>query len=222
MSLQAATRLKRTAPPRDPVIARALNDPLMSDPDLARRSEANAVLGFTDSTALPVFAATSDAKLQAREAARRELPGGGAVAALPPLAAGAGAQSLGGLTGIDALLAASGAPAGCAKVVREGFDWAAKLPDPARIMPHGMAMQAAGAETQACRLRLVRYHTAAGIEDALIYHHTLALRAGMEAALYDRPEAMLQASDEAGRMLRVQARADPSGMNEIDVIYWAR
>jgi len=35
---------------RDPVVARALHDPLMSDPDLASRNEANAILGQADSS----------------------------------------------------------------------------------------------------------------------------------------------------------------------------
>jgi len=39
----------------DPVVARALHDPLMSDPDLSARNAANALLGFADDTALPLI-----------------------------------------------------------------------------------------------------------------------------------------------------------------------
>ena len=68
----------------DPVIARALHDPLMTDPDLASRNEANAAIGFADSGALPVIAATAEETRASQEAMRMALLEGGPLSDLPP------------------------------------------------------------------------------------------------------------------------------------------
>jgi len=79
----------------DPVIARALHDPLMSDPDLASLNEANAAIGFPDSAALPVLAASSEDAQAAREALRLELLASGPIPDLPPVSEGPGGPPLG-------------------------------------------------------------------------------------------------------------------------------
>jgi hypothetical protein len=215
----AAEPRARGAATADPVIARALNDPLMSDPDLARRSEANALLSYADSSALPVLEATADTSRQAREAARNELLKGGAIGALPQAMPGSGGKNLGKLVEVSAILAASGAPSVCGPAVREGFDWAVRLAAPAAIMPLGMVEHAAGAEAPGCRLRLVRYLTPASIEDALTYHHALASRAGFEVRRYAEPEAILRATGKNGEDLRVHVRPALGGMNAVDLVY---
>lgn len=57
----------------DPLLARALNDPLMVDPDLSWRNEANAVIAIRDGHPLPPFDARDDARQRARDAGRLEL-----------------------------------------------------------------------------------------------------------------------------------------------------
>ena len=99
----------------DPVIARALHDPLMSDPDLASRNEANAAIGFADSGALPVLAGSSEAAAAAREAMRIELLEGGTLPDLPPATTVAGPQVLGPMSAAEDLLAAVGSPGTCAE-----------------------------------------------------------------------------------------------------------
>ncbi len=207
-------------PPIDPVMARALHDPLMSDPDLARRSEANAVLSYTDWGALPVLEAGQEAAREAREAALGELLAGGKIAALPPIEAASSRASIGELTDPAPILSAAGAPAGCLAGLREGFEWAANLPLPAAIMPLGMAEKAAGSDGAGCEVRLVRYLTAASIEDSLVYHHTLASRAGWKITRHAEPEAILAASGTANERLQVYLRAGQGGMNAIDLVYW--
>ena len=75
-------------------MARALHDPLMSDPELARRSEANAVIALGDSAPLPMFTATPESSAKARETARTALLEGGAIPPLTALSAGAGGKAL--------------------------------------------------------------------------------------------------------------------------------
>ncbi|MFN6961188.1 MAG: hypothetical protein ACK4N6_03010, partial [Rhodocyclaceae bacterium] len=118
---------------RDPVIARALNDPLMTDPDLASRNEANAAIGFVDSHALPVLAGGTEAAQAAREAMRIALLEGGPLSDLPPAGLGRGGPPLGPASSPGDLLAAVGAPSACSASLREDFMLAADLPPAAAI-----------------------------------------------------------------------------------------
>lgn len=205
---------------RDPVVARALYDPLMSDPDLSARNEANALIGFAGDNALPVLPASSEAAQKAREAARIELLEGGAIAALPGAVSGPGP-----VPGRDAsaseLVGALGAPESCAAALTQGFAWAAAMPGAAAIMPHGMVARAAGADTPACRLRIIRYHTPVAPEDALEYHFTRATRAGLKPLRYAEGEAGIAALAAGGEALAVAVRPTISGMTEVDLLYRA-
>ena len=206
----------------DPMVARALADPLMSDPDLASRSEANALVTFTDSVPLPVFPATPEAATRARDLARAELLTSGAIPALGPVASGSGGAALGGLTDPAAILSAMDVPPGCRSGVRPGFAFAARLASPAAIMPQGMVELAAGSDAPGCGLRLVRYLTPASVEDVLIYHNTLAQRAGFAIQRFDQPEAILLARGKQAATLRVHARKLPGGMSAVDMAFWLK
>jgi hypothetical protein len=202
---------------RDPVLARALHDPLMSDPDLASRNEANAALGFADSHALPVFAASSQEAQAAREALRLELLEGGAIPPLPRAEGDAG-KMLGPMTSAAQLLSAVGAPAGCKAGLIADFALAASLPPPAAIPPRAMVMQAGGADLADCRIRIIRYASAAPREDVLEYHHTRALRAGLKAS---RQGDTITAVGKGAERLAVHTRAAPGGLTGVTLVYRA-
>lgn len=206
---------------KDPVIARALHDPLMSDPDLASRNEANALLGQADSNALPVIAATPEAARAAYEAARRELLAGGPIPDLPPPARGPRGKPLGPQASAADLLAALGAPATCAAKLREDFALAADLPPVAAILPQGMVMQAGGAEAKPCRIRIIRYATPAALEDVLQYHYTRAVRGGLKASRHTAPEDLIAATAASGETLVVHIRPAAHGLTGVDLLYRA-
>lgn len=207
---------------QDPVVARALHDPLMSDPDLASRNEANAAIGFADSGALPVFAGSSEAASAAREALRLELLEAGPIPDLPFPHDGASGKSLGPMTGPATLLAAVGAPAGCAQSLKEDFALAASLPPVAAIPPRAMVVQAGGAEAGGCRIRIVRYVSAAPREDVLQYHFTRAVRAGLYARRYAEPEDSIAATGQGGETLVAHVRKAPNGLTGVTLVYRAR
>lgn len=209
------------APLRDPVLARALHDPLMSDPDLSARNEANAVLGLSGSAALPMFTATAAAARAARDAARLELLASGPIPDLPAASEQPQGKLLGALASPADLLEALGAPAACAAQLEEGFAWSADLPAAAAVMPHGMVVHAGGAAMAPCRLRIIRYRTPAMPEDVLAYHHARALRAGMTATRYAAPEAIIAGSSVDGAQLVVHVRRTASGLTAVDLIYRA-
>lgn len=210
---------------QDPVIARALNDPLMSDPDLASRNEANAALGFPDSHALPVLAASSEDAQAAREALRIELRLGGPIPDLPPVTTPTGGpdvlRPLGPMAGPEELLAAVGAPASCARALRQDFALAASLPPAAAIPPGAMVVQAGGADARGCALRIVRYRSAAPRADLMQYHATRAARAGLGAAVFASPEDILVARGQRGEWLTAHVRPAAHGLNAVDLVYRA-
>lgn len=205
----------------DPVIARALHDPLMSDPDLASRNEANAAIGFIDSHALPVLPAGSDEAQAAREALRLELLGAGAIPELPSAQEGEGGKPLGPMASAADLLAAVEAPVRCAKALKEDFLLAATLPPVAAIPPGAMVVQAGGADAQGCGLRIIRYRSPAPISDLLQYHYARALRAGLGAARYASPEDIVAAKGKGNERLTVHVRPATGGLNGVDLIYRA-
>jgi hypothetical protein len=216
----AARSAQQGAATADPVIARALHDPLMSDPDLARRSQANAVIALGDSGALPVFSATPEAAARARDAARAELLAAGSIPATTAIKPGAGGTALADQAAMADVLAAASVPKACRAGVRTGFDWAARLAAPAAIMPLGMVDEAAGSDAPDCRVRVVRYQTAASVDDAAAYYDTLAQRAGFTVQRYAEPEAILMATGKQGETLRVHARSLASGMSAVDLVFW--
>lgn len=206
----------------DPVVARALNDPLMSDPDLASRNQANAVIGFAEQGALPVLAATPAAARAAREAARLELLEGGSIPDLPLPRSEPRGKPLGPMASAQDLLAALGAPELCAKDLRENFAFAADLPAVAAIMPHGMVVQAGGADSTGCRIRILRYRTPASPLDVLQYHHAHAARAGLYPLRHTKPEDIIAAVSPSGEALVVHARPASGGLTAVDLLYRAQ
>lgn len=214
----------------DPVIARALHDPLMSDPDLASRNEANAALGGPDSHALPVLPATSADASAAREAMRLELLATGPIPDLPPVPgedededdarpAPAPLAPMGPMAPPADLLAALGLPARCAAQLKEDFALAASLPAAAALPPQGMVMQAGGSEAAGCRVRIIRYVSAAPLIDVLQYHHARASRAGLTGRRQALPADMIIAEGKGGERLVVEARRAAHGMTGVTLLY---
>lgn len=203
----------------DPVIARALHDPLMSDPDLASRNEAAAAIGFADSAALPVLAGSSEAADAAREAMRIELLETGSLPDLPPARIAPGGAVLGPMSGPDELLAAVGAPGGCAKGLKEDFALAAKLPPAALIPPRVMVVQAGGSDTRGCGLWIVRYLTPAASEVVLQYHYVRAGRAGLKPVRHAAPGDSIAGSGKGAERFVVHVRKAANNLTGVTLVY---
>lgn len=205
----------------DPVIARALHDPLMSDPDLASRNEAAAAIGFADSAALPVLAGSSETAAAAREAMRIELLESGALPDLPPASKARGPALLGPMSGPLELLAAVGAPGTCARGLTEDFALAANLPPAAAIPPRAMVVQAGASKAKGCALRIVRYLTPAAPEVVLQYHHVRARRAGLAPTRHAAPGDSIAATGKGVERLTVSLRKAANGLTGVTLVYRA-
>jgi hypothetical protein len=201
---------------QDPVIARALDDLLMNDPDLASRNEANAAFGFVDSNALPVLKGDSGA---AREAMRIELLEGGPLPELRVAGDTPGGAPLGPMSGPGELLAAVGALDRCAAALKEDFAIAADLPAAATLPPRAMVVQAGGADGAGCGLRVVRYLSAAPAEDVLLYHAVRASRMGLETRRFVEPSASLVASGTGAERVAVHVRQAAHALTGVTLVY---
>lgn len=207
---------------QDPVIARALHDPLMTDPDLAARNEATALVALAPAQALPLFTATAAERREARAALRLELLEAGPIPDLPPAQGASGPAPLGPEAGPQALLAAVGAPRTCAARLEEDFARAAALPRAAAIPRLAMVVQAGGAEGGPCALRIVRYQIRAAPEDVLLYHYASARRAGLRAERKGAAGGIIAATGPGGERLAVHVREGAGGLAGALVVHLAR
>ncbi|MBU2586983.1 MAG: hypothetical protein KJ872_02575, partial [Alphaproteobacteria bacterium] len=99
--------------------------------------------------------------------------------------------------------------------------FAANVPQVAAIMPRGMVVQAAGADSAPCRIRIIRYQTAAAPEDLLQYHYARAVQAGLDAARHAVPEDIIAAAGKDGETLIVHVRPGVHGLSSVDLLYRA-
>ncbi|MEL7199223.1 MAG: hypothetical protein AAGL10_12990 [Pseudomonadota bacterium] len=203
----------------DPVISRALNDPLMIDPDLAWINEANAVIAYNDSHALPAFAPDKDAAGRARDAARIELREDGTIEELPSPESLADDSLITDLSTFREILDVAGAPANCVEGASDDLGWAAKMPDSAQIMPHGMVQQAAGSDGGECFVRVIRYLSQADTLDVLQYHYTNGKRAKLEMS-YKKGASELIKGERAGEKMVADIANSPSGLRLVTLVHW--
>ncbi len=206
---------------QDPQLARALNDPLMVDPDLTWRNESNAVIAFRDGHPLPPFEASDVAAGRAREAARLELLEDGQIPSLPAASSGVGSGALADLATAGSIVEAVGSRTDCIEDLDGDLRWSTQLPETSSIMPHGMVQQAAGVDEGTCVIRIVRYLTPAGLDDALEYHFVKADRARFRIERFDLPEAQIR-GERRDQKMAVHVRAGDRGMTAVDVIHWRK
>lgn len=203
------------------MLARTLADPLMVDPDLSWRSEANAAIAFRDGHPLPPFEVNDDAARGAVDAARVELLEGGPVPALPTAAGNDGAPALGGLSTAGEIMEALDARTDCTGRLDGRLGWSTRMPDTSSIMPHGMVRQAAGADVDTCVIRIVRYVTPAGMNEVLEYHFTKMDRGRFSVSRFAAPEVQLR-GDRRDQAIAVHVREGPGGMTAVDVVHWRK
>lgn len=206
---------------KDPLLAKALNDPLMVDPDLSWRNEANAAVAIRDGHPLPPFDASDAAISRARDAVRLELLDNGQIPAMPLPSNGEGKPSLANLTTADAMIEAVGSRTDCIDAMTDELSWSTGLPPWSSIMPHGMVQQAAGVDQGNCVVRVVRYLTPISIDDALEYHFAKADRARFRVERYSSPEAQIFA-ERRDQAMAFHVRKGPGGLTAVDIVHWRK
>ncbi|MCR2835134.1 hypothetical protein [Parerythrobacter lacustris] len=200
----------------DPMVQRALNDPIMADPDLVSQNMANAALAFEVGQPLPLDETGQVAIIAAREDALMLVGGSSGLKPLPE------AQQTDGLTAAEALNSIGRAQrlaptTTCANAARFSAIWAARLPEPLSIYPRGSTKESIGADTAGCRLRSVIYITPVPLDDVIAFHHTRVVGAGL-ATDYFMGEGWRVLSGNTGTLrYEIAARSLPTGQSEVSI-----
>jgi hypothetical protein len=185
---------------RDPAVARALNDPLMTDPDLSSRNEGAAAITVRTDDGLPTLTFGPD-EIAAATAEAADMAGGPEkVRALGDPGA-TGIPLADDATPQDQLFALFGGPA-CRDQIKRASVWAARMPAEMAIYPRGATLAAAGSNAKGCKVRAVTFATPVPVADVLAFYanrarmigpaplylrsgHDLQLRGGGAALIYD-------------------------------------
>ncbi len=162
--------------PRDPQVAQALDDPLMTDPDLSSRNEAAAALRVESDASLPVLPATPEAIAAARAEAAQVV---GGADRLKPLGV---PQATGKPLDRDARpqdqLAALLGDSECRDRLEVSAIWAARLPAAMPIYPRGATISAAGSNGAGCTVRVVTFTTPVPVAEVLAFYADRGRAAG--------------------------------------------
>lgn len=206
------------SPEMDPASTQALNDPLITDPDLTTRNEAGAALSGTSNDAIPEI----DRSTRAIEAARAralELVGGTAKMKPAPAAREIAANAPDTKAMVAAAQAAvSPGGANCANSVEYGAGWAAKLPAAFPVYPRGNTQEAAGTDEGECALRIVTYYTPVSVDDVFAFYATRATAAGFTVEHVLKSGANILSGSKGGSALVVYGKRLPSGVTQVDLV----
>jgi len=203
---------------QDPAVSAALNEQLMTDPDLARINPENRVLAGGGPAAAPIPLEDRSPEAIARGRAdaiallgRAAGPAPGAVGpALPLLPRDTPALAA------TAALGAGGA--GCVGKLEYGFIWAARMPSALPVYPRGHAQDAAGTDKDGCGLRALRFVTPVPVEDVVAFYWATTRRAGLAA------EHRLAGGDhvvmgrKGGAVAAAFVRGRDDGLSEVDLV----
>ncbi|MGB3753578.1 MAG: hypothetical protein WA954_06740 [Parerythrobacter sp.] len=199
----------------DPVVQRALNDPLMIDPDLSSQNLANAALSFEIGHPVPPENADASAALAAREAALKLLKG--ATPDLQPVADNAAAPGDAEALNVLGRLKRLGIAEKCLAGARFSALWVTRLPDGLEPYPRASVKEAAGTDAGGCEVRGVIYLSPVSIEDIIAFHAARASDAGF-ATEYRIGEGWHLLSAEAERArFEIAGRTLAGGLSEVSI-----
>ncbi|MGU3389923.1 hypothetical protein [Sphingomonas sp. M1A8_2b] len=159
---------------RDPAVAQSLGAQIMVDPRLAQSSNTDAVRPppGPETGAVPDVALRKDpvdpATLKHAPAASNDCP---------ECKSADGALTLGALAERQKTPDASV----CAQKIGYSAEWANRLPADLPLYPAARLTEAAGADKDGCRLRVVSFSSSAGVQKMLDYYYTKASGAGYSA-----------------------------------------
>ena len=164
-----AEESREPAAPRDPQVAQALNDPLMTDPDLSARNEGAAALTVDSDFSLPVIPATPEEIARAK--AEAEVMIAGSAMPAPPSEPEATTASLpADANGAARLAALTGNTAACRGALANSAIWAARMPAAMPIYPRGHTINAAGSDAKGCRVRTIAFTTPVPRADVMAFY----------------------------------------------------
>lgn len=203
---------------RDPAAEQALNDPLMTDPDLAGQNEGNAALSAGTDRSLPPENTTPEAIASARSEAAALVGGADALKPAPRAKKVEGDIPESAALTSAARAAITPGGANCAEQVRYSASWAAKLPAAFPVYPRGSTQEAAGTDRGECALRVVNFLTAVPLDDVLAFYHTRAKASGYSAEHIVKDGDNILSGTKGDAAFVVYGRRLRNKLTEIDLV----
>ena len=205
--LLVASCADEDAPPkqqyRDPQVAQALDDPLMTDPDLSSGNEAAAALTVSSDASLPILPATPEAIASARAEAAA-LVGGVERLAAPPRPDGKVVPLAGDSLASHVAVLDGGRP--CSDRLDHSAVWAARMPEAFPVYPRGATVDAAGSDAPGCWVRSVRFMTPVPADEVLAFYWARARQAGFRTVHMREGETHVLAGSGAALTFDVRVR----------------
>ncbi len=197
-------------PPDDPVLADALAEPLLTDPDLAELNQRGAVLALNLPQTLPVPPDHPDPQGARDEAVKLA---GGLLPALPPAQGKAAPAPATLAAAAEAALGKSP----CLAKATPGFGWAAQMPAAFPVFPRGHAQEALGAGAAGCGLRAVTFTTPVAASEVLAFYHARARSNGFSSVHTDGDAPRLSGRNGA-QSYAVFARSGADGLTLVMLV----
>ncbi|MBY0300561.1 MULTISPECIES: hypothetical protein [Sphingomonas] len=200
----------------DPALTAALRDQIMVDPMLVQQANDDAVRPPTmpASGAVPPDGIAQAAMPKDPLAGQTLRSAPAPSADCPQCAVARRALTLGALAGGQ-----GGATAQCAGRVAYSAVWATRLPGSIPLIADARVIEAAGADGDGCRLRIVTFASAQPMQRLLDYYYTRATAAGFRAGHQaDGAEHVLAGTKAGGGAFLALLRPHAGGGTEVDLM----
>ena len=199
----------------DPALTAALRDQIMVDPMLVQQANDDAVRPPMPASGAVPPDGIAQAAMPKDPLAGQTLRSAPAPSAdCPQCAVARRALTLGALAGGQ-----GGATAQCAGRVAYSAVWATRLPGSIPLIADARVIEAAGADGDGCRLRIVTFASAQPMQRLLDYYYTRATAAGFRAGHQaDGAEHVLAGTKAGGGAFLALLRPHAGGGTEVDLM----
>ena len=204
-------------PERDPVAIQALNDQILTDPDLSIRNEANAALTTSTDHSIPPVVATREAVQKASADAKALL---GGITPSPVETAGlAQADDIPTSARISLASFAALIPGArsCADrmdyTARWAVDWGGRIP----IYPRANLREAAGIERGECDLRAISFLTPVMQEEVAAFYAAMARKNDLALDLGRAGDTFVLIAKDESLVARVHVARTLAGVTRVDI-----
>lgn len=201
---------------QDPAMTGALGDQIMVDPDLAGQ-DGGAVRADGGQVELPPEQRSPEA-IEAAKAEAKKMAGGSLKSAPQPASGGTSSLVEGAATAAQVAQEAKAASTDCAEKVKYSTSWAAKLPSAFPVYPRGAVQEAAGTDSNGCKLRVVNFVTPVTPSDVVDFYYTRAANGGYGTEYrMDGSDYVLGGKRGSSSYLMYTRKLD-NGLTEVDLI----
>jgi len=198
----------------DPAVTSALGDEIMVDPELAGQQGGPGASAIE----LPPEQRTPEAAAAAKAEAVKLA--GGTIQSAPTPSGGNDLGKLieGAATAAQVAAAAKTGKVDCAAKVAYSAKWANALPPALAVYPRGAVQEAAGTDSDGCRLRVVNFTTPVTPGDVVDFYYTRVRAGGYDASHQVDGKDHVLGGKKAGGAYLVYARALDNGLTEVDLV----